>query len=233
MTPINFSRTVSLIGEDNFKKIQGLNILVFGLGGVGGYAVEALARSGVSQFTLVDADKVDASNINRQIIATNETIGESKTELFKKRILSINSNAVINLIDKFILPDNLNEINFKEFDYVIDCIDTVSSKIAIIVKAKQENVPIISALGAGNRIDATKLVVTDIYKTSGDPLAKVLRHELKAKGITSLKAVYSLEDSKKVVSDVSKGKHSPASMVFVPSVMGIYIANEIIKEIIE
>ena len=228
----NFSRFISLIGEEDFKKIQSANILVFGLGGVGGYVVESLARSGVSHLTLVDADKVDETNINRQIIATNDTIGEYKTEAFKKRIISINNAAEVRLINKFILPENLDEIDFKQYDYVIDCIDTVTTKIAIICKAKENNIPVISALGAGNRLDPTKLIITDIYKTSGDPFAKTLRHELRKRNIDSLKVVCSLEESKNVIIDNSNGRHSPASSAFVPSTMGIYIASEVIKDII-
>ena len=228
----NFSRTIALIGEENFKKIQGLNILVFGIGGVGGYVCEALARSGVLHFTLVDADKVDPSNINRQIIATEHTIGMDKIGLMKDRILAINFDTSVRIIGKFILPESLDEIDFKEYDYIVDCIDTVTSKIAIICKAKENNIPVISALGAGNRIDATKLVVSDIYKTAGDPLAKVLRHELRKRGVKSLKVVYSLEESSNSVTSEENGRHSPASMVFVPATMGIYIANEIIKDTI-
>ena len=229
----NYSRFISLIGENDFQKIENSNILVFGLGGVGGQVVETLTRCGVSSFTLVDADKVDVTNINRQIIATNETVGKYKTELFKNRILSINESAKVEIINKFILPDNLEEIDFKQFDYVVDCIDTVTTKIAIICKAKENNIPVISALGAGNRLDPTKLVITDIYKTIRDPLAKTLRHELRKRNIDSLKVVYSLEDSKNVIIDNSNGRHSPASSAFVPSTMGIYIASEIINDIIK
>ena len=229
----NFSRFISLIGEEDFKKIESANILVFGLGGVGGYVVESLARSGVTHFTLVDADKVDETNINRQIIAIENTIGKDKTEAMKNRILSINNAAEVHLINKFILPENLDEIDFSTYDYIVDCIDTVTSKIAIIEKAKDNNVPIISALGAGNRLDPTKLVITDIYKTSGDALAKTLRHELRKRNISSLKVVYSLEDSKNVIIDNSNGRHSPASSALVPATMGIYIASEIIKDLIK
>ena len=229
----NFSRFISLIGEENFEKVQFANILIFGLGGVGGYVVETLARSGVSHFTLVDADKVDETNINRQIIATNETIGEYKTEVCKKRIISINNAAEVHLINKFVLPENLDEIDFKEYDYVVDCIDTVTSKIAIICKAKENNIPVISALGAGNRLDPSKLVITDIYKTSGDALAKTLRHELRKRNIDALKVAYSLESGKNIVVDNSNGRHSPASSAFVPSCMGILIASEIIKDLIK
>ena len=227
-----FSRYIALIGEDNFAKLSHSNILIFGLGGVGGQVVETLARSGVSCFTLVDADKVDETNINRQIIASYDTIDEYKTEVMKKRIISINIAAEVSSINKFILPENLKEIDFKEYDYVVDCIDTVTTKIAIIVKAKENNIPVISALGAGNRLDPTKLVITDIYKTSNDPLAKTLRHELRKRNVDSLKVVYSLEDSKNVIIDNKNGRHSPASSAFVPSTMGIYIASEIVKDIL-
>lgn len=227
-----FSRYIALIGEEDFNKIARSNILIFGLGGVGGQVVETLARSGVSNFTLVDADKVDVSNINRQIIATNETIGEYKTEVFKKRILAINNRAEVHLISKFVLPNDLEEIDFKSYDYVVDCIDTVTSKIAIICKAKETNIPVISALGAGNRIDPSKLAITDIYKTTNDPLAKTMRHELRKRNIDSLKVVFSLEESKNVIVDNNNGRHSPASSAFVPSAMGIYIASEIINDLI-
>ena len=221
-----FDRFISLIGEDNFKKITTKKVMIFGLGGVGGYVAEALARSGVQNFILIDSDVVEESNINRQIIATYDSIRKSKVELMKERILAINPHAKVEAIQKFYLPENSDEFDFSNVDYIIDCVDTVSAKISIVCKAKELNIPVISAMGAGNKMDPTKLEVSDIYKTSVDPLCKVMRHELRKRNVDSLKVVYSKEEPLNVSGS------TPNSNAFVPSSMGLIIASEVIKEII-
>ena len=228
-----FSRLEALIGKDNLDKIKSKNVIVFGVGGVGGFVVESLIRSGLENLTIVDNDVVEESNINRQIIATNDSLGKSKVEIMKKRANSINPNARISVIQKFYLPENEDEFDLSKFDYVIDCVDTVSAKISIICRAKKLGVPVITALGAGNKLDPTKLVVSDISKTEYDPLAKVLRKELRIRGVKGIKAVYSTESSSKVVVDNSEnGRHSPASAIFVPASMGILIAKTVIDDLI-
>ena len=221
-----FDRFISLIGEDNFKKITTKKVMIFGIGGVGGYVAEALVRSGVGNFILIDSDVVEESNINRQIIATYDSIGKSKVELMKERILTINPHAIVEAIQKFYLPENSEEFDFSNVDYIIDCVDTVSAKISIVCKAKELNIPVISAMGAGNKMDPTKLEVSDIYKTSVDPLCKVMRRELRKRNIDSLKVVYSKEEPLNVTGS------TPNSNAFVPSSMGLIIASEVIKEII-
>ena len=228
-----FSRLEALIGKDNLDKIKSKNVIVFGVGGVGGFVVESLIRSGLENLTIVDNDVVEESNINRQIIATNDSLGKSKVEIMKKRANSINPNARISVIQKFYLPENEDEFDLSKFDYVIDCVDTVSAKISIICRAKKLGVPVITALGAGNKLDPTKLVVSDISKTEYDPLAKVLRKELRIRGVKGIKAVYSTESSSKIVVDNSEnGRHSPASAIFVPASMGILIAKTVINDLI-
>ena len=222
-----FSRFISLIGEENFKKLTDKKVMVFGVGGVGGYVVEALARSGVSNFILVDSDVVEESNINRQIIATLDNIGEPKVIAMKKRVFTINNAAKVQLIQKFYLPENAHEFDFTGVDYIVDAVDTVSAKISIISKAKELNIPVISAMGAGNKMDPTKLEVSDIYKTSVDPLCKVIRHELRKRNIKELKVVYSKEEP------IKNNSRTPNSNAFVPSSMGLIIASEIIKDLIK
>ncbi len=230
-----FSRTSLLIGEDGIEKLNNSKVIIFGIGGVGGYVAEALARSGVSAFCLVDSDTVSVSNINRQIIATTDTIGKYKTEVMRDRILSINPNAKVDVRNCFYLPENSHEFNFTEFDYVIDCVDTVTAKISIIMKAKELGVSVISAMGAGNKMDPTKFEVSDIYKTSVCPLAKVMRHELKKRGTKDLKVVYSKEEPiKPIINDSTEIKgngYVPGSIAFSPSVMGLIMASEIIKDL--
>ena len=222
-----FERFISLIGEENFHKLSSKKVMIFGVGGVGGYVVEALARSGIENFVLIDSDVVEESNINRQIIATLDTIGKSKVEVMKNRVLSINSNAKVTSIQKFYLPENSNEFDFSGVDYIIDCVDTVSAKLSIVSKAKELNLPVISAMGAGNKMDPTQLKVSDIYKTSVDPLCKVMRHELRKLGIKELKVVYSLE------APIKNNNRTPNSNAFVPSSMGLIIASEVIKDLIK
>ena len=222
-----FSRFIPLIGEDNFKKIQHAKVMVFGVGGVGGYVVEALVRSGITHLIVVDNDVVEESNINRQIIATQDTIGLAKVKVIKDRALAINPNIEVTAIQKFYLPSNSDEFDFSDVDYIVDCVDTVSAKISIISKAKELNIPVISAMGAGNKLDPTQLEVADIYKTTMDPLSKVMRRELKKLGITKLKVVYSKE------SPIKMNNRIPNSGAIVPASMGLLIANEVIKDIIK
>ena len=230
-----FSRVDALLGSSNLEKLKNAKIIVFGIGGVGGYVCEALARSGIYNFTLVDNDTVSITNINRQIIANMNTIGKDKVSIMKDRILSINPLANVEIKKCFFLKENSNEFDFKNYDYIIDAVDTISAKIEIILKAKASNVKVISALGAGNKINPSMLEVTDIYKTSVDPLAKVLRKKLKEYRINKLKVVYSREKPLKPLysldsSDVVK-KNIPASLVFVPAAMGLIIAGEVIKDL--
>ena len=230
-----FSRVDALLGSSNLEKLKNAKIIVFGIGGVGGYVCEALARSGIYNFTLVDNDTVSITNINRQIIANMNTIGQDKVSIMKDRILSINPLANVEIKKCFFLKENSNEFDFKSYDYVIDAVDTISAKIEIILKANEANVKVISALGAGNKINPSMLEVTDIYKTSVDPLAKVLRKKLREYNINKLKVVYSREKPLKPLysldsSDVVK-KNIPASLVFVPAAMGLTIAAEVIKDL--
>lgn len=227
-----FSRLEALIGKDNLDKIKTKKVIVFGVGGVGGFVVESLVRSGLEDITIVDNDVVDESNINRQIIATSNSIGKSKVEIMKERANSINPSVRISPIQKFYLPENENEFDLSKYDYVIDCVDTVSAKISIICRAKELGIPVISALGAGNKLDPTKLMVSDISKTEYDPLAKVIRKELRSRGIKGVKVVYSSESPVSVVvEENSHGRHSPASAIFVPASMGILIAKTVIDDL--
>ena len=227
-----FSRTESLIGEVALEKLKNSHVIVFGIGGVGGYVVEALARCGVGEFDLVDADKISQSNINRQIIALHSTVGQYKTEVMKARILDINPTAKVNVFNVFYLPEKEKEFDFSKYDYVVDAVDTVSAKLSIIEKAKKAGVPVISAMGAGNKLNPTAFEVTDIFKTSVCPLAKVMRRELKKRRIDHLKVVYSKEERKCFgVTDSESGKLSPASISFVPSVAGLIIASEVVKDL--
>ena len=223
---------ISLVGEENFNKLKNKKILVFGLGGVGGFLVDSLLRCGISNFTLIDPDKYSLSNLNRQLLSNINNVGKYKVDVFKEHILSINESASVEVKKLFYLPDN-NDIDFTKYDYVIDAIDTLKAKIDIIYKCHQNNVKVISALGCGNRMDPTSIEVTDIFKTINDPLAKKLRQELRKLNVKKHKVVYSKELSKKVVVDSSNNRHSPASSIFVPSVCGITIASVVIKEMLE
>lgn len=222
-----FQRTESLIGQEALKKLSDSHVAVFGVGGVGGFAVEALIRSGVGEITLIDNDTVKESNINRQIIAMQSTIGHFKTEAFSRRISDINPCAKVNILNMFVLPENVGEINFGSFDYVVDAIDTVSGKLAIIEKCNEQGVRVISSMGTGNKLDPTKFEITDINKTSVCPLARVMRYELKKRGIKKLKVLYSKENPVK-----NPKEKIPSSISFVPSVAGLIIAGEVIKDII-
>ena len=227
-----FSRTEVLIGKERVEKLQNSKVAIFGIGGVGSYVVEGLARAGVGNFILIDKDVVDKTNINRQIIATTKTIGMPKVEVARQRILDINPIAMVEIRKEFFLPESIDFFDEK-IDYVIDCVDTITAKIEIIVRAKKRNIPVISCMGTGNKLDPTKFEVEDIYKTSICPLAKVMRKELKQRGIESLKVVYSKEEPIKTnLFDEETNKQIPGSISFVPSVAGLIIAGEVVKDLI-
>lgn len=229
-----FSRTQMLLGQDAMERLSKAKVAVFGVGGVGGYVAEALARSGIGSIELIDSDKVSVSNINRQIIATLDTVGRYKTEVMKERIHSINPLAEVSVRNCFFLPDNSNEFDFTQYDYVVDAVDTVTAKIALVMRAKEVGVPIISSMGAGNKLNPTMFEVADIYKTSVCPLAKVMRRELKKRGVNKLKVVYSKEEPVKgeETANIMGGKPVPGSIAFVPSVVGLIIASEVVKDLI-
>lgn len=228
-----YSRTALLFGEEGVKKLRDSRVCVFGVGGVGGAAVEALARGGIGTIGLVDCDKVSESNINRQIIALHSTVGKNKTDAAALRIADIDRDTNIICHNIFFLPENANEFDFSAYDYIIDAIDTVSGKLALIENAKNANVPVISSMGTGNKTDPTQFQVSDIYKTSVCPLAKVMRRELKARGIKKLKVVWSPEEPVKVNSPSDGHRRSvPASCSFVPPVAGYILAGEVIKDIL-
>ena len=231
-----FERTAMLLGEESVEKLKTAHVAVFGVGGVGGYVLEGLARSGVGKFTLVDNDTVSRSNINRQIIATESTVGRPKVEVAKERVLSINPAAEVQEMNVFFLPENSGEIDFSKFDFVVDAVDTVSAKIEIVMRCQGANVPVISSMGTGNKLDPTAFEVTDIYKTSVCPLARVMRSGLKKRGVKRLKVVYSKEEPIKPENngvEAATGRRSfPASVSFVPSVAGLIIAGEVIKHLL-
>lgn len=230
-----FIRTELLLGSEGVKKLKQSKVAIFGVGGVGGYVAEALARSGVGSFVLVDKDVVSQSNINRQIIATTKTIGMSKTQAMRERILDINPEAQVEVRECFFLPETAGEFDFTQYSYVVDAVDTVTAKVELVMQAKAAGVPIISSMGAGNKLDPTRFEVADIYKTSVCPLARVMRRELKKRNIKSLKVVYSKEEAmtpKEILSDESK-RVIPGSVAFVPSVAGLIIAGEVIKDIVQ
>ncbi len=237
-----FIRTQMLIGTEAMQRLHNSHVAIFGIGGVGGYVAEALARSGIGNFDLIDMDTVSVSNINRQIIATMSTVGRYKTEVMKERILDINPKAEVMIHNCFFLPENERQFNFCQYDYVVDAVDTVTAKLSIICKAKEQHIPVISSMGAGNKIDATAFQVADISETSVCPLARVMRRELKKRGIDSLKVVYSKEkpiEHMEVITDENNGavmalnrRATPGSMAFVPSVAGLILAGEVVKDII-
>ena len=228
------SRLENLIGNDNLNILKGLRVAVFGIGGVGGYAVEALARSGIGTIDIIDSDKVDVTNLNRQIIALNSTVGQQKVDVAECRIKDINPEIKVNKFPFFFDSTTVTEFDFENYDYIIDAIDTVSSKIELIVTAQKYNVPIISSMGTGNKLEAYRLEVSDIYKTSVCPLARVMRYELKKRNIKKLKVVYSKEEPiKPQTVDTNAGKHIPASAVFVPACAGMILAGEVINDLIK
>ena len=244
-----FSRTQLLLGGEAMKKLSESRVAVFGVGGVGGYACEALVRSGVGHFDLIDDDKVCLTNLNRQIIATRKTAGKYKTDVMKERMLEINPEVDVTIHKCFFLPENADEFPFSEYDYVIDAVDTVTAKLELVMKCRELNVPIISSMGAGNKLDASAFSVADIYKTKMCPLAKVMRRELKKRGVKKLKVVYSEEKPTRPSEDMSvscrtncicppgaahkctERRDIPGSVAFVPSVAGLIIAGEVVKDL--
>lgn len=244
-----FSRTELLLGKEAMEQLSKARVAVFGVGGVGGYACEALVRSGIGAFDLIDDDKVCLTNLNRQIIATRKTVGKYKTDVMKERMLEINPDVDVAIHKCFFLPENAAEFPFEEYDYIIDAVDTVTAKIELVMKAQEKNVPIISSMGAGNKLDASMFQVADIYKTKVCPLAKVMRRELKKRGVKKLKVVYSEEKPTRPIEDMAiscrtncicppGAKHKcterrdiPGSVAFVPSVAGLIIAGEVIKDL--
>ena len=244
-----FSRTELLLGKEAMEKLKNAKVAVFGIGGVGGYVCEALVRSGVGAFDLIDDDKVCLTNLNRQIIATRKTVGKYKTDVMRDRILEINPDARVEVHKCFFLPENADEFPFEEYDYIVDAVDTVTAKISLVMKAQEMNVPIISSMGAGNKLDASQFRVADIYKTKVCPLAKVMRRELKKRGVKKLKVVYSEEQPTSPVEDMAiscrtncicppgaahkctERRDIPGSVAFVPSVAGLIIAGEVVKDL--
>ncbi len=243
-----FSRTQMLLDHEAMESLHKKKVAVFGIGGVGGYVCEALVRSGIGAFDLIDDDKVCLTNLNRQIIATRKTIGKYKTEVMRDRMLEINSDAKIEIHKCFFLPENADEFPFNEYDYIVDAVDTVTAKIELILRAQKEGVPIISAMGAGNKLDAGRLKIADIYDTKICPLARVMRRELKKRNVKSLKVVYSDEEPIRPIEGIttdsaegscpSEAEHEhtkrrdiPGSTAFVPAVAGLLIAGEIIKDL--
>ena len=244
-----FSRTELLLGKEAMDKLKNSRVAVFGIGGVGGYVCEALVRSGIGAFDLIDDDKVCLTNLNRQIIATRKTVGKYKVDVMKERMLEINPDVNVRIHKCFFLPENADEFPFEEYDYVVDAVDTVTAKLELIMKAKEAGVPIISSMGAGNKLDASQFKVADIYQTRVCPLAKVMRRELKKRGVEKLKVVYSEETPTRPVEDMAiscrtncicppGAKHKcterrdiPGSVAFVPSVVGLIIAGEVVKDL--
>ena len=232
-----FSRTQLLLGTDAVEGLGNKRVAIFGIGGVGGYVCEALVRSGVGHFDLIDNDTVSLTNINRQIIATHSTVGRQKVEVMKERMLDINPDADITIHQCFFLPENANEFDFNSYDYVVDAVDTVTAKIEIIMKCKELGVPVISAMGAGNKLDPSRFRVADIYKTTMCPLAKVMRKEMKKRGVKDLKVVFSDEMpvspiETEDVEPLNPGKRAtPGSIAFAPSAAGLVLASEVIKDL--
>lgn len=231
-----FSRTALLLGEEAMERLRRARVAVFGIGGVGGHVVEALARSGVGALDLVDNDTVAPSNLNRQIIATMDTIGSYKVDAAAARVHSIHPDCVVTPHRCFYLPETADQFDFTRYDYVVDAIDTVAGKIALVMQARSAGVPIISSMGAGNKLDPTAFEVADIYKTSVCPLARVMRQQLKKRGVKHLKVVYSKElPLQPLYSDTSEekspGRRAPGSTAFVPAVAGLIIAGEVIKDL--
>ena len=244
-----FSRTELLLGEEAMEKLKTSRVAVFGIGGVGGYVCEALVRSGVGNFDLIDDDKVCLTNINRQIIATRKTVGKYKVDVMEERMKDINPDVNVTVHKCFFLPENAAEFDFESYDYVVDAVDTVTAKLELVMKCKEKDVPIISSMGAGNKLDASAFRVADIYDTKVCPLAKVMRRELKKRGVDRLKVVYSEEKPISPIDDMAISCRSncicppdaahkcterraiPGSVAFVPSVAGLIIAGEVVKDL--
>ena len=228
-----FSRTELLIGEDGVNKLQNSHVAVFGVGGVGGYAIEALVRSGIGEIDLIDNDVFTESNLNRQIYALKSTLGKSKVEVAKERIMDINSGCKVNVFKTFFTPETSGEFDFSKYNYVVDAIDNVTGKIELVMKCKEAGTPIISSMGTGNKLHPEMLEISDIYKTFVCPLAKVMRQELKKRGVNKLKVVYSKEvPLKSSAKDEKTGKPIPGSIAFVPSAAGLIIASEVVNSIV-
>lgn len=230
-----FSRTELLLGKDAMDRLAESRVAIFGVGGVGGYVAEALARCGVGKFDLIDNDTVSLSNINRQIIATHKTVGMNKVNVMRDRIIDINPEAEVRIYNCFYLPETHDDFDFRNYDYVVDAVDTVAAKLDIVMQANEAGVPVISSMGAGNKLDPCGFMVSDIYKTSVCPLAKVMRYELKKRNVKSLKVVYSKEEPISVSAPLeagSKRRSIPGSISFVPSTVGLIIASEIVKDIV-
>lgn len=230
-----FARTEYLLGSEALARLEKAHVAVFGIGGVGGYVCEALARSGVGSFDLIDRDTVSLSNINRQIIATHKTVGRQKVEVMRERILDINPRAAVNVHSVFFLPDQASAFPFDRYDYVVDAVDTVTAKIELVIQAQRYGIPVISSMGAGNKLDGSRFRVADIYDTKVCPLAKVMRRELKKRGVRELKVVYSEETPRTAADTCGKndGSRIPGSVAFVPSVAGLLIAGEVVKDLAE
>ena len=244
-----FSRTQLLLGEEAMDRLKNTRIAVFGVGGVGGFVCEALVRSGVGAFDLIDDDKVCLTNLNRQIIATRKTVGKYKAEVMRDRMIEINPEVDVRIHKRFFLPENADEFPFSEYDYVVDAVDTVTAKIELVMKCQKEGIPIRSSMGAGNKLEASAFKVADIYKTKMCPLAKVMRRELKKRGVKKLKVVYSEEKPTRPIEDMSiscrtngicppgaehkctERRDIPGSVAFVPSVAGLIIAGEVVKDL--
>ena len=224
-----FSRTELVIGKEGVEKLNNAKVAIFGLGGVGSFVLEGLVRAGIGNFVLIDDDKICLTNLNRQILATRKTVGQAKVEVAKQRILDINPNANVEIYQEFFMPETEGILD-NSIDYIVDCIDTVTAKIELVVRAEKLNIPIISCMGTGNKLDPTRFEVTDIYKTSICPLAKVMRKELRNRGIKKLKVVYSKEEPVKL--NETEKKKVPGSISFVPSVAGLIIAGEVVKAIL-
>lgn len=222
-----FSRQARIIGEEKMNILKNSSVIVFGLGGVGGAAAEALVRGGIGKIAIVDKDVVDITNLNRQIIATEETVGMKKTDAAEKRFLSINPELIVERFDIFYLPETADEINLSDYDFIVDAIDNVTAKIELIVRAEKQGVPIISSMGTGNKLSPEMLEIADIYKTSVCPLARVMRRELKNRGVKKLKVIYSKEEP------IKTGSYVPGSISFTPPVAGYLAASYVIKKLIE
>lgn len=235
-----FSRTALLVGTQAIEKLEASRVAIFGIGGVGGYVAEALARSGVGSFDLIDNDTVALTNLNRQIIATHATLGQPKVQVMAERIHAINPEAHVYVHQCFFLPENAHEFDFSQYDYVVDAVDTVAAKITIIMAAKAAGVPVISSMGAGNKMDPGKFQVADIFKTSVDPLARVMRQEMKKRGVKKLKVVYSTELPLTPLDEPDDACHEeapqrralPGSTAFTPSAAGLLLASEVVKDLI-
>ncbi len=233
-----FSRTMLLLGEEAMEQLKNKRVAIFGIGGVGGYVCEALVRTGVGHFDLIDKDEVSISNINRQIIATFDSVGKPKVEVMRERMLSINPEVDVTVHKCFFLPENAGEFDFKAYDYVVDAVDTVTAKIEIIMRCKKDDVPVISCMGAGNKLDPSRFKVADIYKTTMCPLAKVMRREMKKRGVKQLKVVFSDELPAKPMgvvkedNDAEERRSIPASIAFAPAAAGLVLASEVIKDLI-